>query len=269
MLVIGEKINASNKSVGQAITEKNKEFLQNLAKAQDEAGANYIDANAGVGQDARENATAIMEWLIDVVQDATDKPLCIDSDDPAVVEAGLRRYQGETVMINSVNAEPDRLDSIGRLAAERQAALVALVMKEGGIPQTVDERVDAAEVIMTSLTKLGVKEEDVYFDPLVLPISVDQNQGLVTLQTIQQIKSRYPKAKTVMGLSNISFGLPNRGMINRAFMLMAVSVGLDAAILDPLDAKMMSLAKVADMLVGQDPACKSYIRAHRKGTLVE
>ena len=269
MLVIGEKINASNKSVGQAIADKDKGFLAKLAKAQDDAGAHYIDVNAGVGTDARENATAIMEWLVDVVQNATEKPLCIDSDDPTVVAAALAKYSGEAVMINSVNAEPERLDSIGHLAADRQAAVVALVMKEAGIPQTVEERVAASEVIMSHLTRLGVKEEQVYFDPLVLPISVDQNQGLVTLRTLQEIKSRYPAAKTVMGLSNISFGLPNRGMVNRSFMIMAASVGLDAAIMDPLDAKIMSLVRVADMLTGQDHACKGYIKAHRKGLLID
>lgn len=268
MLVIGEKINASNKSVGQAIADKNVEFLQNLAKAQAEAGADFIDANAGVGQDARDNSTAIMEWLIDILQQATDKPICIDSDDPAVVEAALGKYQGNSVMINSVNAEPDRLDSIGKLAANRNASLVALVMKEGGIPQTVEERMDAAETIMNHLTGLGVREEQVYFDPLVLPISVDQSQGLVTLNTIKAIKTRFPSAKTTMGLSNISYGLPNRGIINRSFMLMSMAVGLDSAILDPMDAKIMTLAKVGDLLVGKDSSCKKYIKAHRKGLLV-
>ena len=269
MLVVGEKINASNKSVGQAISGKDKEFLQNLAKAQSDAGADFIDVNAGVGQDARENAAAVMEWLIDVVQEATDKPLAIDSDDPEVVEAALREYRGETVMINSVNAEPDRLESIGRLTAERQASVVALVMREGGIPATVEERMATAEAIMTQLTQLGVKEDQIYFDPLVIPISVDSVQGIVTLRTLEQIKSRYPSAKTVMGLSNISFGLPNRAMVNRSFMLMAAAAGLDAVIMDPLDSKIMSLVKVADMLAGKDSYCKEYIKAHRKGLLVD
>ena len=269
MLVIGEKINASIKSVGRAISNKDKEFLSNLAVAQADAGADFIDVNAGVGQDARENATVIMEWVIDVVQNATDKPLCIDSDDPAVLEAALNRYRGETVMINSVNAEPDRLESVGRLAAERQASIVALVMKEEGIPRTVEERLDAAEAIIKHLTRLGVNEDGIYFDPLVLPISVDSTQALVTIKTIEQIKSRYPSAKTVMGLSNISFGLPNRGMVNRSFMLMAASAGLDAAIMNPLDTRIMSLVKVAAMLTDKDPRCKGFIRAHRKGLLID
>jgi 5-methyltetrahydrofolate--homocysteine methyltransferase len=269
MLVIGERINASNKSVGQAIASKDEGFLANLAKAQSDAGADFIDVNVGVGQGTRENAAATMEWLIGVVQAATDRPLAIDSDDHQVIEAALHRYHGEQVMINSVNAEPDRLEAIGRLAVEHQASLVALVTGEGGIPSTVEKRLAASELIMTHLTRLGVNEEQVFFDPLVIPISVDSNQAIITLKTIEQIKSRYPAAKTVAGLSNISFGLPSRGMINRAFLLMAAYAGLDAAILDPLDAKLMNLVRVADLLTGKDIACRGFIRAHRKGILVD
>ena len=259
MLVIGEKINASNRSVGRAIASKDEAFLANLAKAQADAGADFIDVNAGVGHDARENAPALMEWLVDVVQGATDRPLTIDSDDPVILEAALRKYHGDTVMINSVNAEPAKLEAVGPMAAERKAFLVALVVGEGGIPGTVEER----------LTRLGVKEDQVLFDPLVLPISVDTDQGLVTLKTIEQIKSRYPSAGTVMGLSNISYGLPSRGIVNRAFLLMAAAAGLDAAILDPLDPKMMSIVRAADLLTGKDAACRGFTRAHRKGLLVD
>ncbi|HEY48640.1 MAG TPA: dihydropteroate synthase [Dehalococcoidia bacterium] len=269
MLVIGEKINASNKSVGEAISNKNQEFLENLTREQDAAGADFIDVNAGVGHGTWENPAMAMEWLVDIVQSVTEKPLAIDSDTPSIIEAGLRKYRGDNVMINSVNAEPDRLEPVGRLAAERRASLVALVMGEGGIPPTVDERLDAAESIMVHLTRLGMQEEQIFFDPLVLPVSVDSNQGFVTLKTIEGIKSRYPSAKTVVGLSNISYGLPNRGLVNRAFLVMAASAGLDAAILNPLDARMMSFIRVADMLTGNDPSCKGFIRAHRKGLLVE
>jgi cobalamin-dependent methionine synthase I len=269
MLIVGEKINASIKSVGTAIQSKDEEFLVNLAQDQVAAGADFVDVNAGIGEGAWENSTAAMEWLIDLVQNATDKPVCIDSDDPAVLAAGLKRYGGETVMINSVNAEPDRLEAIGPLAAERGALLVALVMKEGGIPRTVEERLDAADEIMTYLTRLGVNEDQVYFDPLVLPISVDTTQGLVTLKTIEQLKARYPSAKTIMGLSNISFGLPNRGIVNRSFFLMAVAAGLDAAIMNPLDGKLMSLIKVANMITNKDPLCRGFTRAHRKGLIVD
>jgi 5-methyltetrahydrofolate--homocysteine methyltransferase len=269
MLVIGENINASNKSVGQAIADRNREFLADLAVAQAEAGADFIDVNAGVGQDARESAGDIIAWLADVVQDATDRPLAIDSDVPEVVESALHVYRGDTVMINSVNAEASRLDSLGRVAAEREAFLIALVMGESGIPGSVEERLAASETIMTHLTRMGVKEDHVFFDPLVLPVSVDATQAMVTLRTIESIKERFPSAKTVMGLSNISYGLPQRKMVNRAFLLMAAAAGLDAAIMNPLDAKMMSIVKVAEMLTGKDTSCKGFIRAHRKGILVD
>ena len=269
MIVIGEKINASNRSVGEAISNKDRTFFENLAREQDAAGADFIDVNAGVSSGSWEHSESPMEWLVEVVQSVTDKPLAIDSDNSVIIETALRKYRGDCIMLNSVNAEPDRLESIGALAARHRALLVALVMGGGGIPPTVEERLAASEQIMTHLARLGVQEEQILFDPLVLPISVDPVQGLVTLRTIEQIKSRYPSSKTVVGLSNVSYGLPRRGMVNRAFLLMAASVGLDAAILDPLDARMMSIVKVADMLTGKDPACKGYIRAHRKGILIE
>lgn len=269
MLVIGENINSSNRSVAQAIASRDREFLESLARAEAAAGADFIDVNAGTGHGSREHQAATMEWLMEVVQGATDKSLAIDSEIPSIIEAALRKYHGERLIINSVSAEPERLASIGSLAAERQAWLVALAMGMGGIPNNVEERLAACELIVTHLTRLGFGEEQIFFDPLVLPIAVDSAQGLVTLKTIEQIKSRYPSAKTVMGLSNISYGLPQRRMVNRAFLLMAAYAGLDAVILNPLDAKVMSFVRVADMLTGKDPSRKGFIRAHRKGILVD
>ena len=269
MLVIGEKINASNKSVAEAITRRDEQFMANLATAQATAGADFIDVNASTGHASLQDKTATMEWLVEVVQAATDKPLAIDSDDPHIIKAGLRRYQGEKLIINSVTAEPARLTSIGSLAAERQAWVVALTMGADGIPDSVEQRLAACELIMTKLTQLGMEAGQVIFDPLVLPIAVDPSHALVTLRTVEQIKSRYPAARTVVGLSNVSYGLPGRKLVNRAFLLMAAYCGLDAVILDPLDAKAMSLVKVADMLTGKDPLCKGYLRAYRKGNIVD
>ncbi|MBL7125562.1 MAG: dihydropteroate synthase [Dehalococcoidales bacterium] len=269
MLVIGESINASNRSVAEAIASRDREFLQSLARAQVAAGADFIDVNSGIGSGSPEYESTTMEWLVEVVQGATDKPLAIDSEIPSVIEAALRKYRGERLMINSVTAEPEKLESIGSLAAGHQAWLVALAMGTNGIPSSVEERLAACEQIMTHLTQLGLVAEQIFFDPLILPIAVDSTQAVVTLKTLEQIKSRYPAAKTVLGLSNISYGLPNRRLVNRAFLLMAAYAGLDAVILNPLDAKMMSFIKVADMLMGKEPSCRGYIRAHRKGILVD
>ena len=269
MIVIGEKINATNKLVAQAIISRDKEFVQDLARTQAAAGADFIDVNAGIGHEKREQETVAMEWLVEVVQECTEKPLAIDSDAPDAIEAALRKYRGEKLIINSITAEPEKLASVGPLVAERGAWVVALAMGADGIPESVEKRLAACELIMTHLTGLGVKAEQIFFDPLVLPIAVDTSQGLVTLKTIEKIKSRFPDARTVMGLSNISYGLPERKLINRAFLLMAAYAGLDAAIINPLDAKAMSLIKVADMLSGKDPSCRSYLRAHRKGIIVD
>ena len=269
MLVIGENINASNRVVAEAIASRDRQFLQNLARAQASAGADFIDVNAGTEHGSWEYQTATMEWLVEVVQEVTDRPLAIDSDILEVIEAALRKYRGERLIINSVTAEPEKLVSIGSLVAGRQAWLVALAMGTNGIPSSVEQRLAACELIMTHLTRLGVKAEQVFFDPLVLPIAVDSSQALVSLKTIEQIKSRYPAARTVMGLSNISHGLPRRRLVNRAFLLMAAYAGLDAVILNPLDAKMMSFIKVADMLTDKDSSCKGYIRAYRRGILVD
>jgi 5-methyltetrahydrofolate--homocysteine methyltransferase len=203
------------------------------------------------------------------VQAVTNKPLAIDSDRPEIIEAALQIYQGEEMFINSVTAEPAKLAAIGTLAVEHRARLIALSMGTDGIPDNVEQRLEACEVIVTSLTKMGIKEEQIFFDPLVLPVAVDSRQGMVTLKTMGEIKSRYPGVGTVIGLSNISYGLPNRKLINRAFLLMAVYAGLDAAILDPLDTKMMSITRVADMLTGEDASCRAYIRAHRRGRIIE
>ena len=269
MIVIGENINASNRLVAQAIDNRDEDFLADLARAQTSSGADYIDVNAGSGHGSVQKAMADARWLLKVVGAATEKPLAIDSDSAEVIEAALEEYTGDRLIINSITAEPARLQSIGPLVAERQALVIALAMGVDGIPDRVEKRLDACERIMTFMNGLGVGAEQLLFDPLVLPIAVDTRQGVVTLKTIEQIKARYPDARTVMGLSNVSYGLPKRKLVNRAFLLMAAYAGLDAVIVDPLDPKAMSLIKVADVLTGRDPSCRSYLRAHRKGDIVD
>ena len=269
MLVIGEKINASNRSVAEAILRRDREFVASLARAETDAGVDFININSGIKSGSPEYEAETMKWLVEVVQEATDKPLSIDSEVASLIEAGLNKYHGNRIIINSVTAEPERLASIGSLAAEHHAWLVALAMGTKGIPTTVEERLEACEQIMAHVTGLGLKAEQIFFDPLILPIAVDSTQGIVTLKTIEQIKSRYPGTRTIFGLSNISYGLPCRKLVNRAFLLMAAYAGLDAVILNPLDTKIMSLIKAADMLTGKDASCRGYTRAHQKGILVD
>ncbi len=269
MIVIGERINASNKSVGNAITNRDSAFIASLAKAEADAGADYIDVNTGTGKYEYEQEIDAMKWLVATVQAATEKPLAIDSDHPEVIEAGLEEYNGDNVIINSVTAESDRLEAVGPLAVKYNALLVALAMGSEGVQSSIGKRLEACETILNGLTKIGMDTSKILFDPLVIPVSVDSNQGMVTLKTIEEISARYPGTRTVVGLSNISFGLPNRSLVNRSFLLMAAYAGLDAAILDPLDSRIMGIAKVADMLTGKDNLCRSYIRAHRRGAMAD
>lgn len=269
MLVIGENLNATNKKVAAAIAERDEKFVIDLVKAQDEAGADYIDVNSGAGQTDHKQAVADMEWLVDVVQQNTDKPLTLDSDDASILKVALARYKKDECIVNSVTAETGRLESVAPLAAERKALLVALAMGKTGIPKTVEERLDACGIIMDYVTKLGMKPEQILFDPLVLPVGVDSAQGMVTLRTLEAIKAKYPGVRSTMGLSNISFGLPLRKMVNRSFLLMSAYAGLDSVILNPLDARIMTIVKVADMLTGKDTYCRKYTAANRKGLLVD
>ncbi|MFC1954533.1 dihydropteroate synthase [Chloroflexota bacterium] len=268
MIIIGERINASNRLVGEAIMKKDSAFIANLALSQKEAGADYIDVNTGTGKFEHEEEKVAMKWLVATVKAAVDLPLAIDSEHPDVLKAALDECQDENVVINSVTAEPEKLAVIAPVAAERKALLVALAMGSEGVPATVEKRLDACEFIVDYMTQKGVEIEQILFDPLVIPVSVDSSQGLVTLKTIESIKNRYPGARTIVGLSNISYGLPNRKLVNRGFLLMAAYAGLDAAILDPLDTRIMSVAKVADTLTNNDKMCRAYIRAHRKGIIV-
>ena len=267
MLVIGERINATNKAVAEAIGNRGTDLLQQLASTQVAAGADYVDVNAGRGH--AELEVEEMQWLVEIVQAVADKPLVIDSADPKVIEAGLKKYNGSTVMINSVSAEKARLESIAPLVKDFKADVIALAMDDKGIPETVEERINACDRIVEDLSKYDIPPERILFDPLVIPVGVGATQGMVTLQTLHQIKQRYPGARTTMGLSNISFGLPNRGMINQAFLLLSMYAGLDSAIINPSVRKMMGFIKIGKMLLGKDTFCKEYLTAHRKGVFKE
>lgn len=270
MLIIGENINATNKAVAQAIETRDVSYIADLVQSQMAAGADFIDVNAGIGKGTIQQHTRDMEWLIETIQKITDKPLTIDSDNPAIIEAGLNKYYGQKVMINSVNGEPHRLEPVGTLAAKYNASLIALAIgSEGSIPDNVEERIEACAYILKRLTALGLEASNIFFDPLVIPVAVDPNQAMITLKTIEKIKETFPETKTAMGLSNISFGLPNRQLVNRGFLLMAAYAGLDAVILNPLDTKTMSLVKVANMLTGKDQYCRAYNRAYKKGILLD
>jgi len=204
-----------------------------------------------------------MAWAVEAIQSRVEIPLSIDSSDPAVLEAGLKKGNGTPFMINSTKAERESLEEIVPLASAYNSPLVALTMDESGIPKTVRDRLHACEKIAEACERWGVPMENVFFDPLVMPIGTDITQGLVTLETVTQIKKEFPEANTVLGISNISYGLPARNRLNAAFLHMAIYAGLDAAIVDPLDDVTMGEVRAAEVLVGKDRHCRRYTRAFR------
>jgi 5-methyltetrahydrofolate--homocysteine methyltransferase len=264
MIIVGEKINASRPEIKRVIEERDEDALLGFARMQAEAGAHYIDVNVAVGAGSARDEADSMAWAVWTLVSGLDTPICLDSADPDVLEAGLNHKGDRPALLNSTKAEEEVLLPIVDLAARFGTPLVGLAMDESGIPDTAEGRIAACEKIADACGKASIGYDMIYFDPLVLPVSTDAHHGLLTLETISRIKERFPGSKTVMGLSNVSFGLPNRSRLNRAFLHMALLAGLDAAIADPLDGEFMLEIKTAEVLLGRDRHCRSYLRSVRK-----
>jgi len=266
MEIIGEKINTSRKGVERAVRERDAAFIRDLAERQAEAGATYLDVNSGLALYPEEEAEDFA-WLVPVIQAAVDLPLCIDSARAPAIETALKLHKGRA-MINSVNGDPEQIGAILPLAAQFRCKVIALTSsKKGGIPATSAERVKIAESIAKKSQEYGISLEDIYFDPLVFSVGTDQGSGLLFLETLREIKRSLGEAKTVSGLSNISFGLPKRKLLNHAFLVLALGAGMDAAIMDPTDKSIMALVQATEAVMGRDPFCAGYLKAFREGRL--
>jgi 5-methyltetrahydrofolate--homocysteine methyltransferase len=264
MITIAEKINASIPSVKKIIESRDSENLLKLARSQADAGADYIDVNVGTGSGTQEDEMEAMAWAVSTIQNEIECPLCIDSADPKVLEAGLKVRAERPCLINSTKASEKYLAAVIPLAKGYDKPLVGLAMDEEGIPKSVEKRVEACLKIAGACSRAGIRVSDLYFDPLVLPVSTDVKQGKVTLDTIAAIKKAIPESKTVMAVSNVSYGLPNRKIFNTAFLHMAIMAGLDAAILSVLDRDLIGAAKTAEAVMGRDRHCRKYSRFWRK-----
>lgn len=265
MLIIGEKINGTIPAVREAIQARNADYLRALASSQADSGADYIDVNVAIGTGEDEAET--MAWAIEVVRSSTEKPIAVDSADPAVLSRGLELCGGSRAFVNSANGEESRLEGVLPLAAKYSCPVVALAMDESGIPETADARLDVTRRIVDRAVALGIPPGDIYIDPLALPISADCAQGEVTLQTLRMIKAEIPGVSTVMGLSNISFGLPKRSLVNRAMLSIATYLGLDAVMIDPTDRDLVAASLSAEAVAGKDRYCRGYMKAFRGGLI--
>jgi cobalamin-dependent methionine synthase I len=263
MLIIAERINASRKQIAQAISAGDRIFIQGEAVAQTQTGANYIDVNAGtfVGEEAEKLA-----WIVEAVQEVTDLPLSIDSPDPGVIRAMIPLLK-KTPLINSITLEPSRIEGILPLVIEHKTKVIALCQAEHDLAETTEDKVTLAGRILEKLTGAGVPLEDIYVDPLVYPLSTNPQSAKATLDAIGIIMTKFPGAHTVCGLTNVSYGLPARKMINRAFLAAAITMGLDAAIIDPTDKPLYAMLKAITLVAGKDNFCMDYISAFRAGRI--
>ena len=263
MLIIGEKINTSRKTIAQAVEAKDVAYIQSVARAQVDAGADYIDVNAGT---FLEREATLLPWLVETVQSAVAKPLCLDSPNPQALVNALRVHQGEA-LINSISLEKERFEALLPVITSRPCRVVALCIAATAMPTSAEERIDVACQLIERLTEAGVALEHIFVDPLVQPVAVDVRMGPAVLDAIAGIRQRYSGVGTICGLSNISYGLPARKLINRNFLALSIARGLTAAILDPTDRELMAGLFAAQMLIGQDEYCAEYIEAYQKGIL--
>lgn len=263
MFIIGEKINGTRKAVNKAVLERDADFIRNLAIAQVAAGADALDINAGTSADREPED---MVWLINTVQDTVDTPLSLDSPNSAALAAGLTVTR-QTPIINSISGEEERLTEVLPLVAKNGCRVLALALDGLTVPETCEERMNVVRRLFEATRKAGVPDENMYVDSLVMTVATNSEACNVTLATMRAVKAEFPLAHLTAGLSNVSFGLPARALLNRSFLTLAVSAGLDSAILDPMDRGLIETLYATEALLGMDRHCARYCRAFRDGKI--
>ncbi len=262
MLIIGERINATRKRISEAVRNADSDFIREEARKQVSAGAHMLDVNGGIpGREAE-----LLSWLVHVVQEVTDVPLCLDSADGEALRRALPLCRKQA-MINSITDEPRRLESLLPLAREYRARVIALCMSESGPPSGLEDRIDTASRLVDRITAAGVPIDDIYVDACVFPLGTGTGHGPALLEAIARIRERHPGVHASCGVSNVSFGLPVRRLLNEVFLVMLIARGLDAAIIDPCQEGLVARIAAAEALSGRDEHCQHYLQAYRRGIL--
>jgi len=263
MLVISERINGMFKDIGNAISAKDVKPVQSMAERCIEAGADALDINVGTGVPKDERGE-VMAWLCKAVREVTEKPLSVDNPTIGTVRRGLEAAGG-ALIINSTTGKQDKLDAFMKLASEFNAGIIGLAIDENGVASTSDAKLEIGMRIIAAAMEAGVDIEDVYLDPIVLPVNCDQIAPGIVLETIQQFKMLSdPAPHVVVGLSNLSQGAEERSLINRTFLTMAMAAGLDASIHDPLDEELTNTMITAEVLLNNTIYSNSYLTAYRQ-----
>lgn len=257
-VIIGEKLNPTGiKKLGQALVERNMEYVKHLAKRQVDWGADVLDVN--VGHPQIEEAEVI-PLVVEAVQSVVDVPLCIDSNEPKILEAGLNAIKGGKPLVNSVNGEEKQLATVLPIVKARGAAVIGLTIADEGIPPTAEGRLAAAAKIIERATKMGIPIEDIIMDPLVMTVGHDSKAATVTFKAIELIRNEFG-VNISLGASNVSFGLPDRHSVNAAMLSIAMQTGATCSITDPI--KLGSTIRATDLLLGKDPNSIRYLKYFR------
>ena len=263
MIIIGEKLNGSIPSVGKAIEARDEARIRHLAKIQSEAGAHYLDVCASVQEDVEVDT---LKWMLDLVQDESDVPICLDSPSQKTLANALP-FCKKPGLVNSVSMEGDKIDVIFPLIADTKWNCVALLCDDKGIPNSVERRMEVFEGLMAKVKAYNIDPSRVFIDPLVETLSTKDTALTLFAEVTRKVKEQYPTIHVTSGLSNISFGLPLRKYINMGFMALAMNAGMDSAIVDPTNRDMMGLIYAIECLLEMDENCLEYIMAYREGII--
>jgi 5-methyltetrahydrofolate--homocysteine methyltransferase len=263
MIIVGELINSTRKSIAEFIRKRDTTGVSKVGIEQVRAGADYVDVNAGIFVGGEGEC---LKWLVKTVQSAVHVPCCIDSPNPEAIEAAISVHRG-TPMINSISLEKTRYDRLLPILAGTDMKVIALCMSDEGMPQTAVQRLQVADKLINGLVANRVPLDNIFVDPLVQPIAASTSFGCEFLDAIERINEEFKGVHTICGVSNISYGLPEREFLNEMFMVMSITKGLDGAIVNPLDRKMMAAIITAETLKGRDEFCARFLDAFRSGRL--
>jgi 5-methyltetrahydrofolate corrinoid/iron sulfur protein methyltransferase len=261
MIIIGEKINGSIPSVKKAISEKDADFIRNLAKLQSQAGADFLDVCASVDETIE---LETLKWLIDLVQEVTDTPISVDSPSAKICAEAVK-FCKKPGLINSVSLEGDKIDKVFPVIANTKWECVALCSDDSGIPKSAEKRLEVFAGIMEKAKKFNIDPSRLHIDPLVEMLCTSEDGINLIVDVIKNIKAQYPAIHVIGAASNVSFNLPLRKLVNQAFIVLVINAGMGSAILDPLNKDMMGMVFATEALLGRDEYCMEYINAYREG----
>lgn len=264
MIIIGEKINGAVPRTAEAIRNRDENYILHLIKSQEEAGADFLDVCAGTSPNEEYDTLC---WLIDLVQSNATKPICLDSPDPRMIEKIFSRLEKPGI-INSISCEGEKCEVLLPILKDNeQWQVIALCCDNSGVAAAADEKVRIAFELIEMAGRYGVTPDRMHIDPLVLALSAVNDSSLQFCESIRRIKEKYPTTNVAAALSNVSFGMPVRGLINRNFLTLTMAAGLDTLIADPTNRDVTGNIYATQALLGKDRFCRKYNSAYRAGKI--